>query len=259
MQTTRRRLVVRSDDAGSSHSANRATFECATRGLTRNISLMAPGPAIEDAAQVLAGLEHVDFGLHVTLNSEWEFPRWGPISPPASVRGLLEEDGAFTRTPTDINARGFSGELLEAAIAETRAQLELLRSLGFTISYLDEHMFVGWLPGLRERLQVLASTHGLIVAAPVPGLPDVEGDFADGFAQLIARISQAPAGDHVWITHPTFDDEETRSIRPGRQGWDVASERDGDRRLLCDDRLKNWCEQNGVEVVRYSQVLALQP
>jgi predicted glycoside hydrolase/deacetylase ChbG (UPF0249 family) len=256
MQNPHKRLVVRSDDAGSSRSANRAISECATRGLARNISLMAPGPAIEDAAQVLAGLENVDFGLHVTLNSEWDSPRWGPVSPRSQAQALLEEDGAFTREPMTLFERGFSSASLEAAMEEVAAQLQKLRGLGFNLSYLDEHMGVGWLPGLRERLQVLASTHGLIVAAPVPSLPDVAGDFADSFEQLSTRISRAPGGDWVWVTHPTFDDEETRSIRPGRQRGNVASERDGDQRLLCDERLKTWCEQNKVEVVRYSQVLA---
>lgn len=45
-----KRLIIRADDAGSSRSANNAIFECASRGLVRNVSLMAPGPFIHDSA-----------------------------------------------------------------------------------------------------------------------------------------------------------------------------------------------------------------
>lgn len=63
------RLVTRADDAGSSRSANRAIHQTATQGIARNISLMACGPQIEDAAKSLCDLDGVDFGLHVCLST----------------------------------------------------------------------------------------------------------------------------------------------------------------------------------------------
>ncbi|MFW5846452.1 MAG: ChbG/HpnK family deacetylase, partial [Planctomycetota bacterium] len=40
------RLITRSDDAGTFRSANRAIRATCTEGMCRNISLMAPCPAI---------------------------------------------------------------------------------------------------------------------------------------------------------------------------------------------------------------------
>ncbi len=134
-------LVTRGDDAGSSQSANRAIFEAAQAGTLRNISLMAPGPCFEDAAKVLCALPHVDFGLHVTLNSEWDAPRWGPISRRDEVSSLLDVDGNFTREPKVLFERDADADEM---LREVEAQLHRAREAGFSISYLDEHMGVGW-------------------------------------------------------------------------------------------------------------------
>lgn len=243
-----KRLVIRADDAGSSLSANRAILQCARDGLARNVSLMAPGPFIQDAAQVLAGLEGVDFGLHVTLSSEWDAPRWGPAASARQVPLLLDADGAFTRAPQVLAGRGVSPEMLAQIETEVVAQLARLRGLGFAVKYLDEHMGVGWLPGVRERLQVLAAREGLIVAHPIESLPPG--------GSLLAQLDAAPDGDWLFVTHPAFDDAEMQSVgnadfAPGQ----IARERDADRALLLDWKLRRELEARQVLVARYSEVL----
>ena len=250
-----KRLVIRADDAGSSLSANRAIFECASRGLARNISLMACGPFIKDATQVLAGLEGVDFGLHVTLSSEWDAPRWGSVAPPKSVPLLLDEGGAFTRAPNVLFERGVSDAMLSQIELEVTAQLDLLRALGFSITYLDEHMGVGWLPGLRERLQVLAERENLLWAHPVAGLPHV-GSGLGPRESLLARVDAAPEGEWLFVTHPAFDDAEMQAV--GNADFaphQIARERDEDRALLLDEQLRAELERRQLLVPRYSEVL----
>ena len=74
------RLVTRADDAGSSLSANRAIRETCVAGMVRNVSLMAPCAHIADAAAQLRDLPGIALGMHVTLNGEWDAPRWSPLS-----------------------------------------------------------------------------------------------------------------------------------------------------------------------------------
>lgn len=73
------RFITRADDAGSSRSANRAIAQVVDGGFVRNVSLMACGPAIEDAAQLLAHRKDVCFGMHTTLNAEWDKVKWRPL------------------------------------------------------------------------------------------------------------------------------------------------------------------------------------
>ena len=74
-------LLFRGDDCGGSFTANRAIAQCCLEGVIRNVSIMAVGPAVEEVAERFAGCEGVCFGLHVTLNSEWLRPRFGPVLP----------------------------------------------------------------------------------------------------------------------------------------------------------------------------------
>jgi predicted glycoside hydrolase/deacetylase ChbG (UPF0249 family) len=88
-------LLTRGDDAGSSRSANRAIRQCCDEGILRNVSVMACGPAFEDAVRVLDGLGHVDFGLHICLSAEWDAPRWSSVAPREQVPSLLDESAMF--------------------------------------------------------------------------------------------------------------------------------------------------------------------
>lgn len=250
---TRIQLVTRGDDAGSSHSANRAILEAAHAGTLRNISLMVPGPCFEDASKVLCGHPNVDFGLHVTLNSEWDAPRWGPVSAPNEVSSLLDSDGNFTREPKVLFERDADADEM---LREVEAQLHRAREAGFSISYLDEHMGVGWLPGLGTRLRQLCRREGLRYAGFVPGLPRLDIPLPDLLDDLSRRLHAASPGAYVYVTHPTFDDPEVQQIvRAGTQRGQIARERDADRRLWCDARLLEVLGEADTEVVRYSDVL----
>ena len=245
-----KRVIVRGDDAGSGESANRALQEAAGGGLLRNISVMAPGPALADAARRLAGRPGVCFGLHVTLNSEWDTPRWGPVLPRAEVPSLVDGDSFFWRTPAEALARGAKvGEML----AEASAQLLRLREAGFSVSYADEHMGVSWpWPELRAGLAGLAASSGLLDAHAVPFLPESSAPHDDPVDGIIARLRAAPSGDSVLVTHPAYDDAEMQGIRGGGTApGEVARWRDSDRRLLLDPRLSAACREFGIEAAQY--------
>lgn len=73
------RIITRSDDAGSSRSANAAILKAAQGAFVKNISLMAPGNYIDEAARLLKGQKHICFGMHFTMNAEWDKVKWGPV------------------------------------------------------------------------------------------------------------------------------------------------------------------------------------
>src|SRR5918992_4617106 len=123
-------LIVNCDDLGSTRSANLGVYESLRNGVATSASLMVPCPWARDAAALYRG---EDVGVHLTLNSEWDTYRWGPITQSPS---LLDGDGGFPRTLTDL----WDHADLDEVRRECRAQVERAILWGFDVSHLDSHM-----------------------------------------------------------------------------------------------------------------------
>jgi hypothetical protein len=252
MAQTGIRLIARGDDSGMCHSANLAVLEAFEKGILRNTSMMAPCPAFEEAAEMYRDLDGLCLGLHATLNSEWDTPKWGPVLPPDEVPSLVDERGHLPQTTQQLHERGAApGEMM----AEIRAQLDLARSRGLEIAYVDTHMGFTWVDEMADRVAAFAEREGLIYRHPVDRLPNVEGEFADAVERLIARLDAAGPGTYLFVTHPGYDNEEMRRFgHPGLEPGQVARERDWDRRVFVDTRIVEYCAASGVEPVRWTDV-----
>ncbi len=238
---------MRLDDGGSCPSANSAVLECLEAGLAKNASLMVPGPAFGELAMALRGRKDVDLGLHATLNSEWNEVRWGPVASPADVPSLLDDDGRFTRTPNALHERF----RLEEAMVEIRAQLGAARDAGLEIRYLDEHMGVGWVGGLRAALREFSYQENLIFVEDLALRPMVVPCPNSIWSRL-------EPGDYLAVLHPgrfapdmevMFED----GVEPGR----IARARDADRLWACSPSLARAWDRAGVSPARFTEVASI--
>ena len=73
-------LLIRSDDAGMSHSVNMALQRLMDTGLPVSVSVMFTCPWYQETVEILKRHPKVAVGIHLTLNSEWKNYRWGPVS-----------------------------------------------------------------------------------------------------------------------------------------------------------------------------------
>ena len=252
------RLVTRADDAGSFVSANKAIRAAFERGILRNTSVLATGPALEDAAERLlppsgkgGGL---CFGLHATVTAEWEEPRWGPVLPREQVPTILDEDGMLHRQTAPLHEKDASPKEM---LAEVAAQLERLRSLGFDVKYVDTHMGFAWLQGMEEGVPDLARREGLIYRPPVDRLPKVEGmsDSGDRASGLLAALGRAESGTYLVVGHPAFDDEEMRKVHgSGHEPGEIARARDAERLMFMREDVVKYCGESGVLPIRYDEI-----
>ncbi|HEV7298487.1 MAG TPA: ChbG/HpnK family deacetylase [Tepidisphaeraceae bacterium] len=249
-------LILRGDDAGASLAANRGILTACRARRLPNASVMAVGPALDALAGPLREMGNsVCVGLHVTLNCEWSDNRWGPILPAADVGSLVMPDGTFTRSPAALHERDADRAQIRA---EIEAQLATLRRAGLTVSYVDEHMGVGWLPGVRDLICELADREGLIVAARFAhlSLKDVAGDGQlDRIAAALDKIEPGLSATdaRVFITHP---EAPSPSDPPDRRDPSEFRARQADLALLLDPALDVLLSQRDVSAVTYVQANA---
>lgn len=241
------RLVVRADDAGSFISANEAIEQSVEAGLVRNVSVMVPGPAFDDAVRRFAGRNDLCLGLHITLNAELNHPKWGPVLPLETVRSLVDGNGYFRATPLMTQEIGF---LLDEAVREIEAQLAAAREAGLKISYVDEHMAVSRI-GLRPYIAELCRREGLIDVHGLARLP-LGTSLDSARNQLVA----ASPGNYVWVTHPNQTTAETLRLRsPGHpKEGNLALIRNAERQLLTEPHLHDLFDTHGVQPVCYSEI-----
>jgi chitin disaccharide deacetylase len=142
-------LILHADDLGMSHSGNAATFHAMEHGSVSSASIMMPTPWVTEAASYQHNHPNADFGLHLTLTSEWNNLKWGSVASSSGVSGLLNKNG-FLFSSVDSVYRSASPAEVEK---ELRAQIEKARSLGIDITHLDSHM--GTLFGRSDYLKVL--------------------------------------------------------------------------------------------------------
>jgi len=231
-------ILFRCDDYGSGHAANRGILAAVAAGVARNVSVMANGPALLAGAQALSLVPNIDIGVHVCLNSEWDEVKWGPVLPAGEVPSLVDASGWLTQSPNVLHAKGFELDDIEK---EVRAQIRKIREVGLTPNYLDEHMGVGWLPGVGDMLARIAKEEGLVYG---PKLEWWSG-------------TEAPVGDgpFISVTHPCEDDAELDNWRhEGISVGQVRRERVADLKYLTNPERSSELARFGLISATYREI-----
>ena len=242
------RLLTRADDAGSFETANRAIRDSAEAGIVRNVSVMASAPAFTHAVEELSGVEGLCVGVHATLTSEWDDPRWGPILPPEEVPSLVRGDGTFPATGQELADLDPDPTEVEKEIT---AQVDTIRDAGLAPTYLDVHMAIDWVRDLDLIFDKVREQTGLVSGDNAERLPDVDTD-ATGPDRLLAQFDVASPGTYIAIGHPCYPDAEIEGITVDGRDADLPRSRDAERRMFMDERVVEYCEEHGIEPVAFA-------
>lgn len=129
-------LIMHVDDAGMSWDSNEGALQALTKGVATSVSVMMPCAWVPGFVHQLKKHPQIDAGLHLTLTSEWDDYRWGPLSGKPTVPGLVDQEGALWPEVEDVVKHASADEVER----EIRAQIARAREMGFEPTHMDSHM-----------------------------------------------------------------------------------------------------------------------
>ncbi len=265
---TARLLIINADDFGLCHEQNLATIEGLRRGAWSSASVMVPCPGFGEACEYVRREPDADIGIHLTLTSEWDRNRWRPILDADKVRSLVDADGCFWRSRTEV----FSLARPDEVEGELRAQIESALAAGIDVTHLDSHMFI--LNTHRRDLQQiylrLARDYSLPLRAAwrtimhwygfgaVPAQAEQLGILCpDNFAVMsrvrpsrmpvfwTALLRTLPPGLTEICCHPAY-------AQGGLAGFaDDAAHREAEFRFFTSERARRIIKSRGIRLVGY--------
>jgi chitin disaccharide deacetylase len=157
-KATDKLLIIHADDVGMCHSVNMATIRAMEKGVVSSASIMIPCPWMPEIAQYCREHPDADFGLHLTLTSEWKHYRWRTVAPYTEVPGIIDSEGFMHRSEEDTQKRATPAEIEK----EIRAQILRAKQFGIKPTHVDSHMGTLFYKGFYEVYAKVAKEHGIL-------------------------------------------------------------------------------------------------
>ncbi len=274
-------IILHADDAGMSEGANIATAHYLENNLIQSAAVMAPCPGADEFIQWAIDHPDADVGMHLTHTSEWKSYRWGPVSDPDKVPGLIDPEGMFWHEVPGVVMHASADEVE----TEIRAQIDKAIAMGYRPNHIDTHM--GTLyghPAYVERFFKVAEEYGIPANAIDLSDPLVADKFKkagypinDHVIELINQyslpkldnftsapsgksyeekienfktlIKSLPAGLTEIIFHPSVESEELKSIT---NSW---QQRVWEAKMFSDPDLIRFFEEEGIIFTNWIEIM----
>ena len=268
-------LIIHADDAGVSHAEDMATITAFKNGDITSSSIMVPCPWFPEIAAYAKSHPKLDFGIHITLTSEWKNYRWQGISPYNSIPSLIDKKGYFYPSEKDVANYANPIEVEK----EVRAQIKRAISFGVNITHLDSHMgSIFQTPELFKVYLKLGREFKLPVFIPrnmINQYPELKKMIpletilvdnlymmSDGvnsknwFKAYKKMIESMPPGLNELIVHLAFANDEMKAITSEHPNFG-ATWRQRDYNFITSSNFKKLLKDNSIILVNWSQIKRL--
>lgn len=285
-----RRLIVNADDFGLTPGVNRGIVETHGHGIVTSATLMANGPAFDDAVRLSQSSPRLSVGCHVVLVDG------APLLEKTQIPSLLvgpDTRPCFADSASSFAVRALTGRLDPAQIeAEATAQIRRLQSAGISVSHLDTHKHTHLFPQVLRPLLRAANNCGVrairnpfepvgkflarprlwVRAAQLAALSVLANTFwrevrhanliaPDGAVGIVATgvlteelfqrmIETLPDGTWELVCHPGYNDDQLRSARTR-----LRESRLSELQLLTSPRSRDLLVRAGVQLISYRDLL----
>lgn len=252
-------LMIRADDIGMSHSVNMALKELLDAGYPVSASVMFASPWWKEGVAVLKEYNNVSIGVHLTLTSEWENYRWGPIIGTEGAPTLVDEEGYFHHTTEPLKTNPPSPKEIEK---ELRTQIERALSTGLRIDYMDNHMGIARIPGFREIAEKLADDYNIARWGQFNTprwAPHYSAHPNDKIDSLTTMVPQLKPGYNYLMVHIGMDDAELGAMKDmnatGSLSVEMSVHRYGELKALLSKEFQKALEKKRVKLVTYKHLM----
>ena len=267
-------LIIHADDVGVSHSENMATFLALKIGMVNSGSVMMPCPWVAEVADYVKKNTKTDFGLHLTLTSEWKYMKWGPVAPLGKVPSLVNEFGFFYDNCLEFGQKAKPEEVE----IELRAQIEKAIKMGIQPTHLDTHMgclvynspevfgvylklgreykipvMLGrfFLQAAPQKFKDLVTKDDVIIENLYTANPsDFESGMANYYENVLTNLS---SGVHILLIHTGFDNAEMQAMTIDHPDWG-AKWRQADFDFFTSEKCKAILQKEKIQLVTWRDI-----
>lgn len=266
-------LIIHADDLGVSHSENMASIRGLEETPVNSASIMVPCPWFPEIASYAKENSSTDFGLHLTLNSEWINYKWGPVTARDSVSSIVNDKGYLYPQIQDVVTNGKPEEVA----LELRNQIKKAYKFDIDVTHLDAHMGTAvssveflesyiklgkeyGLPVLLDhrmellkepQIEVLLDEQVIVANTVYTANPP---DYDTGMAQYYTKVlNNLDEGLNTILIHLAYDDSEMKAITVEHEYWH-SPWRQADVDFFGSSECKALIEKNNITLVTWRKL-----
>lgn len=247
---------------GFSHYANLGCIKAYQEGILTAVEVMATCDYFPEAVELLKKNPGLDVGIHLTLTSEWENIKWGPVS---NVPSLVDENGYFfpmiwpdAAYPPN-RALGTSNWKIEEIERELRSQIELVLSHLPHCSHASTHMgFYSISPKVYRLAVNLAKEYNIDANLRYLPLNQINifedaGTAQEMVSNAVRVLDNLSPGTYMFFDHPGM------IIEGEELAWHYGAENDGIYRAevtkaLISKQIQEVIRRRNIKLIGYNDL-----
>jgi chitin disaccharide deacetylase len=161
-------LILNADDFGYTIGVNEGIIRAHRDGILTSATLMANGPAFDDAVKRAKANPNLGVGCHLVLTGGFS------VAPKEEIPSLADREGRLPESLAALVARVSLGSVRTLEMErELRAQLEKIRRAGIELTHVDTHKHTHVHPRVMGAIGRVAGEFGITrVRNPIENLGD---------------------------------------------------------------------------------------
>lgn len=266
-------LIIHADDLWVSHSENRASIKAMEEGCVNSASIMVPCPWFPEIAEYAKNHPTMDFGLHLTVTSEWKHYKWGPTYHHDDMASFRNNEGYFYESVAYVVEKGDAKVLKDELMMQVRQALDA----GINVTHLDAHMGAvmatpefleayiltgrkfnlpvlldNSIPAMQSpKIQSILDKKDILVDATITALPN---DYRGGMDQFYRKtLNELKPGLNCLLIHTAFDDQEMRAVTSDHLDWGAAW-RQADYDFFTSKACEELLKDNNIQLVTWLEI-----